>query len=205
MAHSDGHNKDDEFEGVNEMKKFDFMFYISLRHNIKIRSIQDMLEMRYDKIKKLGKLLENDSEKMIILLDGLDEWSFDSEIRNEFQAGLPGRDFTKKYTIVTTSRPWKIHSLRVSNREIHQLLKLEGFDERHEKEMIKKTITALDESLDPSECEQELKEPSVVSLKQVPIMLQQLICLWCDGKLNKTSRCAIYTGMLELLFHLEYQ
>ncbi|XP_060606300.1 uncharacterized protein LOC132758625 isoform X1 [Ruditapes philippinarum] len=200
MAHSDGHNEDNEFEGVKEMKKFDFMFYISLRHNIKIRSIQEMLEMRYDKIKKLSKLLENDSEKIIILLDGLDEWSFDSETRNEFQAGLPERDFTKKYTIVTTSRPWKIHSLRVSNREIHQLLKLKGFDETHEKEMIRKTITALNESLDPNLCEQELRIPSVVGLKQVPIMLQQLICLWCDGKLDKTSRCAIYTGMLELYF-----
>ncbi|XP_060567863.1 uncharacterized protein LOC132726549 [Ruditapes philippinarum] len=175
MAHSDGHNEDDEFEGVKEMKKFDFMFYISLRHSIKIRSIQEMLEMRYDKIKNLSKLLENDSEKIIILLDGLDEWSFDSETRNEFQAGLPERDFTKKYTIVTTSRPWKIHSLRVSNREIHQLLKLKGFDKTHEKEMIKKTITALKESLDPSECEQKLKVRSVVGLKQVPIMLQQLV------------------------------
>ncbi|XP_060577574.1 uncharacterized protein LOC132734747 [Ruditapes philippinarum] len=200
MAHSDGHNEDDEFEEVKEMKKFDFMFYISLRHNINIRSIQEMLEMRYDKIKNLSKLMENDSEKIIILLDGLDEWSFDSEIRNEFQAGLPERDFTKKYTIVTTSRPWKIHSLRVSNREIHQLLKLKGFDETHEKEMIKKTITALNESLDPSECEQKLKVRSLVGLKQVPIMLQQLVCLWCDGKLDKTSRCAIYTGMLELYF-----
>ncbi|XP_060576186.1 uncharacterized protein LOC132733545, partial [Ruditapes philippinarum] len=200
MAHSDGHNENDEFEGVKEMKEFDFMFYISLRHNINIRSIQEMLEMRYDKIKNLSKLLENDSEKIIILLDGLDEWSFDSETRNEFQAGLPERDFTKKYTIVTTSRPWKIHSLRVSKREIHQLLKLKGFDKTHEKEMIKKTITALNESLDPNVCEQKLKVQSLVGLKQVPIMLQQLICLWCDGKLDKTSRCAIYTGMLELYF-----
>ncbi|XP_060605547.1 uncharacterized protein LOC132758048 [Ruditapes philippinarum] len=200
MAHSDGHNDDDEFDGVKEMKKFDFMFYISLRHNVKIRSVQEMLELRYDKIKNLSKLLENDSEKIIILLDGLDEWSFDSETRNEFQAGLPERDFTKKYTIVTTSRPWKIHSLRVSNREIHQLLKLKGFDKTHEKEMIKKTITALNESLNPNVCEQRLRVPSLVGLKQVPIMLQQLICLWCDGKLDKTSRCAIYTGMLELYF-----
>ncbi|XP_060551837.1 uncharacterized protein LOC132713318 isoform X3 [Ruditapes philippinarum] len=200
MAHSDGHNEDDEFEEVKEMKKFDFMFYISLRHNIKIRSIQEMLEMRYDKIKNLSKLLENDSEKIIILLDGLDEWSFDSETRNEFQAGLPERDFTKKYTIVTTSRPWKIHSLRVSNREIHQLLKFKGFDKTHEKEMIKNTITALNESLDPNVCEEKLRITSLVGLKQVPIMLQQLVCLWCDGKLDKTSRCAIYTGMLELYF-----
>ncbi|XP_060595328.1 uncharacterized protein LOC132749530 isoform X2 [Ruditapes philippinarum] len=200
MAHSDGPNTDDEFEGVKEMKKFDFMFYISLRHNVKIRSIQEMLEMRYDKIKNLSNILENDSEKIIILLDGLDEWSFDSETRNEFQAGLPERDFTKKYTIVTTSRPWKIHSLRVSNREIHQLLKLKGFDKTHEKEMIKKTITALNESLDPNVCEQKLNVQSLVGLKQVPIMLQQLVCLWCDGKLDKTSRCAIYTGMLELYF-----
>ncbi|XP_060563134.1 uncharacterized protein LOC132722623 [Ruditapes philippinarum] len=200
VAHSDGHNEDNDFEGVKEMKTFDFMFYISLRHNVKIRSVQEMLEQRYDKIEILCKLLENDSEKIIILLDGLDEWSFDSETRNEFQAGLPERDFTKKYTIVTTSRPWKIHSLRVSNREIHQLLKLKGFDEKHEKEMVKKTIIALNESLDPSECERKLKEPSLIGLKQVPIMLQQLICLWCDGKLDNTSRCAIYTGMLELYF-----
>ncbi|XP_060590570.1 uncharacterized protein LOC132745639 [Ruditapes philippinarum] len=200
MAHSDGLNEGDEFEGVKEMKKFDFMFYISLRHNVKNRSIQEMLETRYDKIKILSNLLKNDSEKIIILLDGLDEWSFASETRNEFQGGLPERDFTKKYTIVTTSRPWKIHSLRVSNREIHQLLKLKGFDETHEQEMIKKTITALNESLDPSECEQKLKVQSLVGLKQVPIMLQQLVCLWCDGKLDKTSRCATYTGMLELYF-----
>ncbi|XP_060564035.1 uncharacterized protein LOC132723354 [Ruditapes philippinarum] len=200
MAHSDGHNENDEFEGVKEMKKFDFMFYISLRHNINVRSIQEMLEMRYGKIKNLSKLLENDSEKIIILLDGLDEWSFDSETRNEFQTGLPERDFTKKYTIVTTSRLWKIHSLRVSKREIHQLLELKGFDKTHEKEMIKKTITALNELLDPNVCEQKLRIPSVVGLKQVPIMLQQLVCLWCDGKLDKTSRCAIYTGMLELYF-----
>ncbi|XP_060607201.1 uncharacterized protein LOC132759454 [Ruditapes philippinarum] len=185
MAHSDRHNEDDEFEGVKEMKKFDFMFYISLRHNIKIRSIQEMLEMRYDKIKNLSKLLENDSEKIIILLDGLDEWSFDSETRNEFQAGLPERDFTKKYTIVTTSRPWKIHSLRVSNREIHQLLKLKGFDETHEEEMIKKIITALNKSLDPNVCEQKLNVQFLVGLKQVPIMLQQLVCLWCDVDIQK--------------------
>ncbi|XP_060566464.1 uncharacterized protein LOC132725378 isoform X2 [Ruditapes philippinarum] len=200
MAHSDGHNEDDEFGGVKEMKKFDFMFYISLRHNIKRLNIQEMLEMRYNKIKMLRKLMENDSEKVIILLDGLDEWSFDSETSNEFQAGLPERDFTMKYTIVTTSRPWKIHSLKVSNREIHQLLKLKGFDETHEIDMIKKTITALNESLDPSECEKKLNAQSLVGLKQVPIMLQQLVCLWCDGKLDKTSRCAIYTGMLELYF-----
>ncbi|XP_060567683.1 uncharacterized protein LOC132726381 [Ruditapes philippinarum] len=50
------------------------------------------------------------------------------------------------------------------------------------------------------DCVEKLKEDSLKSLKQIPIMLQQLICLWFDGKLDKTSRCAIYTGMLELFF-----
>jgi hypothetical protein len=50
------------------------------------------------------------------------------------------------------------------------------------------------------DCREKLNQKSLGSLKQVPIMLQQLICLWFDGKLDKTSRCAIYTGMLELFF-----
>ncbi|XP_060602426.1 uncharacterized protein LOC132755559 [Ruditapes philippinarum] len=204
LAHSDEQNVEDDFDAVKEMKKFDFMFYISLRHNQDIDSVQDMIKNQYD-IDISSPIHKKDSAKIIILLDGLDEWSSERKSYNQFQAmGLPKQDVNKDYTIVTTSRPWKVHTLGISETEIEQLLNLKGFDWRCEKEMVGRTVSQLNSSRhaskDASACKQKLKEESLKSLKQLPIMLQQLICLWFDGKLDKTSRCAIYTGMLELFF-----
>ncbi|XP_060565646.1 uncharacterized protein LOC132724722 [Ruditapes philippinarum] len=204
IAHSGAQNVDDKFDRVKEMKKFDFMFYISLRHNQDIDSVQDMIKNQYD-IDISSPVLKNDSAKIIILLDGLDEWSSERKSYNQFQTmGLPKQDVNKDYAIITTSRPWKIHTLGISETEIEQLLNLKGFDLRCEREMVDRTVSQLNSSRHASKiawlCERKLREKSLESLKQVPIMLQQLICLWFDGKLDKTSRCAIYTGMLELFF-----
>ncbi|XP_060557558.1 uncharacterized protein LOC132717964 [Ruditapes philippinarum] len=204
IAHSDAQNVDDKFEGVKEMKKFDIMFYISLRHNQDIDSVQDMIKNQYD-IDISSPVLKKDSAKIIILLDGLDEWSSERKSYNQFQTmGLPKQDVNKDYAIITTSRPWKIHTLGISETEIEQLLNLKGFDLRCEREMVDRTVSQLNSSRHARKiawfCERKLREKSLESLKQVPIMLQQLICLWFDGKLDKISKCAIYTGMLELFF-----
>ncbi|XP_060593214.1 uncharacterized protein LOC132747738 [Ruditapes philippinarum] len=204
IAHSDAQNVNDKFEGVKEMKKFDIMFYISLRHNQDIDSVLDMIKNQYD-IDISSPVLKKESAKIIILLDGLDEWSSERKSYNQFQTmGLPKQDVNKDYTIVTTSRPWKVHTLGISETEIEQILNLKGFDLRCESEMVNRTVSQLNSSRHASKdawvCLQKLEEKSLKSLKQLPIMLQQLICLWFDGKLDKTSRCAIYTGMLELFF-----
>ncbi|XP_060582300.1 uncharacterized protein LOC132738723 [Ruditapes philippinarum] len=203
-AHNDEQNVKDEFDEVKEMKKFDFMFYISLRYNQDIDSVQDMIKNQYD-IDISSPNHKKESAKIIILLDGLDEWSSERKSYNQFQTmGLPKQDVNKDYTIITTSRPWKVHTLGISETEIEQLLNLKEFDLRCEWEMVGRTVSQLNSIRHASKlawvCKQKLKEKSLKSLKQVPIMLQQLICLWFDGKLDKTSRCAIYTGMLELFF-----
>ncbi|XP_060560098.1 uncharacterized protein LOC132720119 isoform X2 [Ruditapes philippinarum] len=183
-----------KFNGVKELKRFDFLFYIPLRQYQNINTIDEMLQQRYQ-MKMLNTLLEEESSRVIILLDGLDEWSSEN---------VPKHSIFKKYTIVTTSRPWKFHTLRSSDVEIEQSLKLNGFDFRCEREMVYRTVSQLNvrshANKEARDCREKLEEVSLESFKQVPIMLQQLICLWFDGKLDKTSRCAIYTGMLELFF-----
>ncbi|XP_060563142.1 uncharacterized protein LOC132722637 isoform X2 [Ruditapes philippinarum] len=183
-----------KFNGVKDMKRFNFLFYIPLRQYQNIDSIDEMLQKCYQ-MKMLNTLLEEESSRVIILLDGLDEWSPEN---------VPKHSIFKEYTIVTTSRPWKFHSLRSSDVEIEQSLKLEGFDFKCESEMVFRTVSQLNVRRHANKeaiyCREKLKEGSLKSFKQVPIMLQQLICLWFDGKLDKTSRCAIYTGMLELFF-----
>ncbi|XP_060566316.1 uncharacterized protein LOC132725238 [Ruditapes philippinarum] len=182
------------FKGVNEIKEFDFVFYIPLRQYQNIDTIDEMLQKRYQ-MKMLNTLLEEESSTVLILLDGLDEWSSEN---------VPEHSIFKEYTIVTTSRPWKFHTLRSSDVEIEQLLNLKGFDLRCQREMVNRTVSQLNNrrhaNKEARDCMEKLEEESLKSLKQVPIMLQQLICLWFDGKIDKTSRCAIYTGMLELFF-----
>ncbi|XP_060569821.1 uncharacterized protein LOC132728207 [Ruditapes philippinarum] len=183
-----------KFNGVKEMKKFDFVFYIPLRQFNQNIGIDEMLLKRYQ-MKMLNTLLEEESSRVMILLDGLDEWSSEN---------VPEHSIFKEYTIVTTSRPWKFHTLRSSDVEIEQSLNLKGFDFRCEWEMVSRTVSQLNVNRNANkqarDCREKLNQKSLESLKQVPIMLQQLICLWFDGKLDKTSRCAIYTGMLELFF-----
>ncbi|XP_060589699.1 uncharacterized protein LOC132744923 [Ruditapes philippinarum] len=183
-----------KFNGVKEMKRFNFLFYIPLRQYQRIDSIDEMLQKRYQ-MKMLNTLLEEESSRVMILLDGLDEWSSEN---------VPEHSIFKEYTIVTTSRPWKFHTLRLSDVEVEQSLKLKGFDFKCEREMVCRTVSQLNvrrhANKEARDCREKLKEESLKSFKQVPIMLQQLICLWFDGKLDKTSRCAIYTGMLELFF-----
>ncbi|XP_060588283.1 uncharacterized protein LOC132743735 [Ruditapes philippinarum] len=191
----DSKNYELEFNGVKEMKKFDFVFYIPLRqYNQNIDTIDEMLLKRYQ-MKMLNTLLEEESSRVMILLDGLDEWSSEN---------VPQHSIFKEYTILTTSRPWKFHTLRPTNVDIEESLNLKGFDFRCEREMVNRTVSQLNvnrhANKHPRDCRKKLNQKSLGSLKQVPIMLQQLICLWFDGKLDKTSRCAIHTGMLELFF-----
>ncbi|XP_060554077.1 uncharacterized protein LOC132715108 [Ruditapes philippinarum] len=190
----DSKNYEVKFNGVKEMKKFDFVFYIPLRQYQNIDTIDEMLQKRYQ-MKMLNTLLEEESSRVMILLDGLDEWSSEN---------VPEHSIFKEYTILTTSRPWKFHTLRSSDVEIEQSLNLKGFDFRCEREMVNRTVSQLNINRHAykkaRDCREMLEEESLESLKQVPIMLQQLICLWFDGKLDKTSRSAIYTGMLELFF-----
>ncbi|XP_053405589.1 uncharacterized protein LOC123544632 isoform X2 [Mercenaria mercenaria] len=204
MAHSGEPSIDDNFDGIKEMKKFEFLFYFALRRCKNVVSIKEMLENQYEN-EILSDILNKESRNIIIVLDGLDEWSSKTVTSNQFQTeGLPERDTSKDYTVITTSRPWKIETLEITDQEIEQRLKLKGFDRSSVKKMIGKTVPVLNKSFkkkkSPYVCEDKLNNKAIASMKKVPIMLLQLICLWFDDKLQGSSRCAVYSAMLELFF-----
>ncbi|XP_053405567.1 uncharacterized protein LOC123566697 isoform X2 [Mercenaria mercenaria] len=200
LAHSDeGQSIEDEFNGVKEMKKFKFLFYLPLRHYTDKTKIKEMLEEKYEHT-ALKKLLECESRNCLVVLDGLDEWA------SPASKCPPERGSLKEYTVLTTSRPWKIATLGISDNEIRQKIVLKGFDDETSlKGLIEKTVPILNKTFEKdrvsSDCEKALENKSVASLTYTAIMLQQLICLWFDDKLRSdTSRCALYTEMLELFF-----
>ncbi|XP_053405051.1 uncharacterized protein LOC123522859 [Mercenaria mercenaria] len=123
LAHSEqGQSIDDEFSGVKEMKKFNFLFYLPLRHHTDKMKIKEMLEEKYEH-PALMKLLKYESRTCLVVLDGLDEWNPPAS------KCTPERGALKEYTVLTTSRPWKIATLGITDYEIRQKIILKRFDD----------------------------------------------------------------------------
>ncbi|XP_053381394.1 uncharacterized protein LOC123556425 [Mercenaria mercenaria] len=189
---------------VEEIKSFKFLFYVSLRHFSDCDSIEKMLEKSYCD-PALGDILQNESKKCLIVLDGLDEWTPESKHDLQFLTpGLPGRELDADYTIITTSRQWKFDTLQISDSEVDTKIKLRGIDLYQMKCFTDKTVKMLNDNFQQSKnaekCTNDLKSRRVSDISHIPLMLQQLICLWFDDKLKENSKYAIYSNMLVLFF-----
>ncbi|XP_053373924.1 uncharacterized protein LOC123532743 [Mercenaria mercenaria] len=187
------------------LKGFEFLFFILLRHHLDKPTIKMMLDGQFGH-PILQKILDTESDKCLILLDGLDEWIPKSLCHSQIQTkGLPARDINKDYTIVTTSRPWKIGILGRKRNEIHQIVMLRGINKNALKILTEKTITLLNAMLkqdrNPLNFIKYLKTSPLSDIQHIPILLQQLICLWCENsKLTSSTKSTLYSGMLELPF-----
>ncbi|XP_045203876.2 uncharacterized protein LOC123556881 [Mercenaria mercenaria] len=200
-------------DNEKEMKKFEFLFLISLRHHRCDMDIKSMLYTQYDD-SMLNDILKYESSKCIVLLDGLDEWPLPPASPHQgCQAqtmGLPRRDLSKQYTVITTSRSSKYELLNIRDSEHDLVVQLRGIDDYSAERMSALLISNLNETQQVKRNEIEFFQllHSNVTLKEfinVPVMLQQLLCLWFDGKDLNSSRCEIYSSMLEFLFEREWQ
>ncbi|XP_053408759.1 uncharacterized protein LOC123561885 isoform X3 [Mercenaria mercenaria] len=203
LAHSE--QRTQESENVQFMKKFKYLFYIYLRHNMDADRIETMIRNHYEN-DVLEPILTKESGDCLILLDGLDEWTATEQQRtvSQFQTkGLPIRDLRKKYTVITTSRPWKFESLSIKSTENNQTLRLRGvFDVD---EMARKTVNELNEmfrmSKNKADFDKDFSKCSFEDdMKRMPMVIQQLVCLWFDGKLKQFGKSEIYSNMISLYF-----
>ncbi|XP_053390240.1 uncharacterized protein LOC123544572 isoform X2 [Mercenaria mercenaria] len=188
---------------VKEMQNFKFLFYVLLRYSSDCDSIEKMLEKSYHD-PALGDILQNESSKCLIVLDGLDEWKPDRMHDSQFLTpGLPGRELDADYTI-TTSRQWKFDTLQINDTEVDKRIKLRGIDTYQMKRFTEKTVNILNDSFQQSKnaekCQSDLQSRRLSDISHIPLILQQLICLWFDDKLRENSKYAIYSNILALFF-----
>ncbi|XP_053381336.1 uncharacterized protein LOC128549107 [Mercenaria mercenaria] len=189
---------------VEEMKRFNFLFYVSLRHFSDRNSIEEMLKKSYSD-PALGDILQNESCKCLIILDGLDEWDPERKHSSQFLTpGLPGHGFGADYTIITTTRQWKFDALPISDSEVDKKIKLNGIDRYEMRNLTKKTVEILNDIYqkckNADECIFDLERRKVSDISHTPLVLQQLVCLWFNDKLRDNSMCDIYKSMLECFF-----
>ena len=104
------------------MSTFDFLFFVQLRYVEGILSIKDMIFS--SSIERLSPfqatvrhIIEKYSEKVLIILDGLDEYSLDLSYM-----GL------NSCTVISTTRPWKFDRICSRNTKVDIVLKISGLD-----------------------------------------------------------------------------
>lgn len=121
---------DDTFKDI--AKKYSYVFYVSLRYVKKEGNVEDMivdqlLEGKHEAAFRY--VVENETEKCLYLVDGLDEWTPD--VLDYTQAsfcfsGLPTR--ICQCTTIFTTRPWTMTNIWRQPRPTNVELKLSGLD-----------------------------------------------------------------------------
>lgn len=128
---------------LNTIDRFDAVFLLTLRDCIRECDIDIMiynqivrnLDISYP-LSHLKNILSN--TKCLVILDGLDEWSHPSLPCTQGVSYIPHRR-VRKWTVLTTTRPWMLSGSNVKNSEIDQKLEISLFS-RKDANMLKKAM-----------------------------------------------------------------
>ena len=202
---SDEANSDME----ESLKRFDYLFFVTLRHVKHQFLLKDiLLSVGLDRlsIKKTvcELILANNSENVLILLDGFDEYPFTLDCQ-----GL-GHS-----TIVMTTRPWKYDVLlsQDNNFKVDAVSEVRGLTYRGIRELSRNVIVSYnkqspDMGLNGSNAEEQtdiylddIKSAELSGSIRIPLILIITVLTWLENKqsLSKSLTCNIL-GLLKVIF-----
>ena len=197
-----------QFDDVDIIKQFQFLFYISCRFAESHETVFNMIESQLfdDENSELRDIacsvLRHNADSCLILMDGFDELQRSAQAKTGKRGditGMPSLTNIQNCALVTTSRPWKFLSIPDKEQEKFRCLELDGIKDMAE---LVKTIFQEHQVENPAiSCTNFLdviKERGMTELMKFPIMLLFSIDVWVEkGSLPKSvSRC--YINMIEL-------
>ena len=143
-----------EKDMIEAMEQFSILILVPLRHVEGIASVKDLifsstLERLANFDATFKKIIEKLSEEVLIILDGLDEYT---EILD--YKGL------NKCTVISTTRPWKYDVICSKNRKlkVDQILKLKGLSSEGVSMLTRKVLKVLSSTLKRDETESKTSE-----------------------------------------------
>ena len=197
-----------QFDDVDIIKQFQFLFYISCRFAESHETVFNMIESQLfdDENSELRDIacsvLRHNADSCLILMDGFDELQRSAQAKTGKHGditGMPSLTNIQNCTLVTTSRPCKFLSIPNKEQEKFRCLELDGIKDMAE---LVKTIFQEQQEENPAKsCTDFLdviKERGMTELIKFPLMLIFAIDVWVEkGSLPKSvSLC--YINMIEL-------
>ena len=198
-----------QFDDVDIIKQFQFLFYISCRFATNNEDVVSMIEKQLfdDENRELRDIacsvLRHNAEGCLILMDGFDELQRSAQAKTGKHGditGMPSLRNIQNCTLVTSSRPWKFLSIPKYEQEKFSCLQLDGIKDMAE--LIKTIFQELQVENPAKSCTDFLnaiEERNLSDLMKFPIMLLFAIDVWGEeGSLPKSvSRC--YINMIKLV------
>ena len=142
--YSSNHSNDKMRDLEEALSKFDYLFIVPLRcvkgkTTIKDVLFSPLLERLTSLERTVSNVIENCSDKVLILLDGMNEYTEELSY-----AGL------NQCTVITTTRPWKYDHICATNPrlKVDIVLELKGLDESGITRLAKRVCKAFIESED---------------------------------------------------------
>ncbi|XP_060575258.1 uncharacterized protein LOC132732778 [Ruditapes philippinarum] len=204
-----------ECDDVSQVGEYEFLFFIPLQFMAAFKS-----DVTVDMIKELTKgltlnselidnIFQQDSGRCLIIADSLDEWTplpKDIVRKPHVSFGIPNGDLAKDATCITLSRPSAIGILNLKNSEIDLKLQLLGISSSSLKLFIERYISNTNS---PGKSYKEfikiIKTKQINHVEETPLLLQQLLWLYCTGlELGKSvseTYCQILNIMCNWLEH----
>lgn len=202
-----------ELENNQTMKKFTYLFYVSLRHTNDEKTIEEMIRTQLlseQDTDLLTTILDEQSDRCLVILDGLDEWNTPAKVPKTpfISSGLPYKEVKRPYVTFYTTRPWKLENIRPKSGEIDAEIKLLGIDTVAAAKLAKTVVEKLNDiSIKKNSTNAEdfivyLDSKELRNLISIPILLKLLACLWHEEHIFGSSLCGLYASVIDLLFRL---
>ncbi|XP_053391797.1 uncharacterized protein LOC128554552 [Mercenaria mercenaria] len=187
------------------LKSFDFLFYVSLRET-NLCHIEDIIIQQVSCISNKTFLVNIlDTKKCLIVIDGLDEWNH-SLVQASCPPGqkVPQRQTYKKCTFLTTSRTSKLDIIRLRTSEIDHQVAIKGIGKNDHEKLVNAVVKHLNcmynTRRDPKEIINFLGKNDLEDLSEIPIVVTQLICQWCEEVSSNTCKSVVYGKTVKMLF-----
>ncbi|XP_053398425.1 uncharacterized protein LOC123556853 isoform X2 [Mercenaria mercenaria] len=181
-----------------ETLKFDFLFYVSLRHAKQEEYIEDMIARQLqinDEV--LQEIL--DTTNCLVLVDGLDEWSPQQHVYYGPMdiKGCPKEKHVGQFYSVFTTRPWKLVDEARDANKLELQCQLKGVQTYEE--MIALYAKVIKDKTNFS-TEKFLKDVrNKTEFLSTPLLLKLVMLLWAENGELEVSDCRLYGRVVELL------
>jgi hypothetical protein len=198
-------------DNIDQMKKFDFLFFIPLMRmshfvsDVTVEMIKELTKNLTPRKDLIDNIFDQDSARCLILADGLDEWNppKQSVLAQHVSYGIPNGDKAKEASTIILSRPSAKGIINLKSSEFDYKLEIQGISKKSLKSFVE--VYLLKNTKFSNRSFENFMETTnanqIKNLEKSPLLLQQLLWLYCNGvdvdKSISDTYCQILNTMLK--------